>query len=728
MKPRSVDVNSIAHAFTASITPVRATLGYRIALVLVTLAMLVLPGIYLALIAASGWLVVWWTHAGLELFHGRGAGLIRIVLYLAPLAAGGILVLFMIKPLFARRGGQHRSTEIDRRTQPLLVAYVEALCRVMGAPIPTRIDVDVRVNASAAFRRGLISMLGNDLVLTIGLPLVATMSVRQLTAVLAHEFGHFSQGVGMRFSYLTVVINHWFGRVVYERDAWDEKLQEWSQESDFRIAIILWLARAGIWITRRILWILMQIGHLLSMLLSRQMEFDADQYAVRVTGHRSFIETMRLLPVLELAERGAHSDLGQAWSEGRLGDDLPALVQANFVQLPEKLRQEVVASAMESQAGMYASHPATGLRITRAETTPQQGVIGLDGSATALFSDFPGLCRATSLDFYRERIPELDSTRLQSTAALVADVKRIELQHQASQRVWGEGWGWARMLDPRGQTSSLEISNASAVDKSALRKRLLDAGITYATAREAAKVPVAALLNAASEQTRFRAASELTAAGQTIALHDFGVKNSHELLPAVARLNRTVEERSSGLLPLEQAARARLTALEAWLEVPDHGLTDCDAQTAATLRESLVTLASRQTEIRAMRLAFDELNALVQHLGEHREDERYIKAVLSRLEEVNKGLNLLRRLAAPYPFAHQKAATTIGMFLVPELPGRQDLNSSMRAGQGALERCFGLHNRCLGALALAIEAAETASGPVSRNPGATAIKPATPTT
>ena len=82
-------------------------------------------------------------------------------------------------------------------------------------------------------------MIGNDLVLTIGLPLAATMSVRELTAVLAHEFGHFSQGVGMRFSYLTVVINRWFARVVYERDAWDERLTEWSRESDVRIAIIL---------------------------------------------------------------------------------------------------------------------------------------------------------------------------------------------------------------------------------------------------------------------------------------------------------------------------------------------------------------------------------------------------------------------------------------------------------------------------------------------------------
>jgi hypothetical protein len=67
-------------------------------------------------------------------------------------------------------------------------------------------------------------MFGNDLVLTIGMPLVAGMSLRQFAGVLAHEFGHFSQGAGMRLSFIIRSINLWFMRVVYERDDWDERL------------------------------------------------------------------------------------------------------------------------------------------------------------------------------------------------------------------------------------------------------------------------------------------------------------------------------------------------------------------------------------------------------------------------------------------------------------------------------------------------------------------------
>jgi hypothetical protein len=55
--------------------------------------------------------------------------------------------------------------------------------------------------------------LGNDLVLTIGLPLVAGFNLREFAGVLAHEFGHFSQGVGMRISYVIRSISFWFTRV-----------------------------------------------------------------------------------------------------------------------------------------------------------------------------------------------------------------------------------------------------------------------------------------------------------------------------------------------------------------------------------------------------------------------------------------------------------------------------------------------------------------------------------
>ena len=124
-----------------------------------------------------------------------------------------------------------------------------------------------------------------DLVLTIGLPLVAGMDLTMLTGVLAHEFGHFAQGTGMRLTYVIRSINGWFARVVYERDSWDQWLVDAQHTSEhWAISIIVALARLFVWMTRRILWVLMVIGHGVSSFMLRQMEFDADRYEARVSG------------------------------------------------------------------------------------------------------------------------------------------------------------------------------------------------------------------------------------------------------------------------------------------------------------------------------------------------------------------------------------------------------------------------------------------------------------
>jgi Zn-dependent protease with chaperone function len=70
--------------------------------------------------------------------------------------------------------------------------------------------LDLQVNASASFRRGFLSLFSRDLTLTIGLPLVAGLTVRQLGGVLAHEFGHFAQGAGMRLTFVVRSVNAWF--------------------------------------------------------------------------------------------------------------------------------------------------------------------------------------------------------------------------------------------------------------------------------------------------------------------------------------------------------------------------------------------------------------------------------------------------------------------------------------------------------------------------------------
>jgi Zn-dependent protease with chaperone function len=196
-----------------------------------------------------------------------------------------VLVFFMVKPLFARRAPRAQPLAMNPALEPTLYAFIARICDLVGAPMPRRIDLVCDLNAAAGFRRGAVSLLGNDLVLTIGLPLVSGLSLQQFAGIIAHEFGHFAQGFGMRLSYIIRRINGWFVRLVYERDAWDLWLEELGMEGqDAGTLIVVNFARLGVGASRLVLKLLMLLAHAVSCFLLRQMEYDADSYAIKVAG------------------------------------------------------------------------------------------------------------------------------------------------------------------------------------------------------------------------------------------------------------------------------------------------------------------------------------------------------------------------------------------------------------------------------------------------------------
>ena len=193
-------------AFHGEIESVRPTWTYRLALVLVGIVMLLLPVVYVGIICLVAYGM--YLHAVYDLWFfqisraGGRAAILAFVGYAGVLFAGGIALLFMIKPLFARTVEIERRRSLTRDGEPLLFAFVDRICDSVGSLRPRRIDVDCQVNASAGFRRGLWSVVvGNDLVLTIGLSLVAGINVQQFAGILAHEFGHFSQGMGLQIEF-----------------------------------------------------------------------------------------------------------------------------------------------------------------------------------------------------------------------------------------------------------------------------------------------------------------------------------------------------------------------------------------------------------------------------------------------------------------------------------------------------------------------------------------------
>jgi Zn-dependent protease with chaperone function len=379
--------------------PKSVSLLYKLGLGAVAFIMVLLPIIYVGIILLVAWGV---SEHALHPRYQLGGGTVALLGYLAPIIVGGVLVFFMIKPLFARRPKDYEPHGVLPAEEPELFRLLYAVCDTVQAPRPARVLVDFQVNAFAGFRRGLPDLLRRRLTVSIGLPLVAGLSVRQFGGVLAHEFGHFSQGAAMRLTFIVWSVNAWFARVVYERDAWDDRLRSSAQRSDFRFGIILHLARAMVWVTRGILWLLMNVGHAVSCFMMRQMEFDADRFESQVVGSETFAETTRHFQLLNAAWQQTIAQQTEAYATNRLVNDLPRLSAMAAKRLATKAVQANRAVLPTAKTGWFDTHPSDHDRIQASKALGAVGMLHGDGDATKLFRDFTATAQALTKHYYEE--------------------------------------------------------------------------------------------------------------------------------------------------------------------------------------------------------------------------------------------------------------------------------------------------------------------------------------
>src|SRR6266403_5393076 len=140
-------------AFSGAFARTKTGPLYSAGLAIVAFAMVLLPLIYLALIAFTAWAVLLHLKNDTWIFEGgSGGGFYRLILYLGPAVAGGILVFFMVKPFFAAKAKGPQPIRLDPAKEPLLFAFVQKICKLVGAPVPCRIDADCQVKASASLR------------------------------------------------------------------------------------------------------------------------------------------------------------------------------------------------------------------------------------------------------------------------------------------------------------------------------------------------------------------------------------------------------------------------------------------------------------------------------------------------------------------------------------------------------------------------------------------------
>ncbi len=117
---------------------------------------------------------------------------------LVVLVPQGVFATMVVRALWLRFGAPP-GYRLAPGEAPELQAEIERLRLAAGAPPLEAVVIDSDLNAGAASMPRLLGLLGDRHYLVIGLPLMRLLDAAELSAVIAHEFGHFRGGHG-RFS------------------------------------------------------------------------------------------------------------------------------------------------------------------------------------------------------------------------------------------------------------------------------------------------------------------------------------------------------------------------------------------------------------------------------------------------------------------------------------------------------------------------------------------------
>jgi Zn-dependent protease with chaperone function len=385
--------------------------AYRVRTLAVLAGLFAFLLLYLALVAAACYAAHWLVLHPPTIPSGRGAILV-LVAYVGSIAALGMLLLFLAKGLFkAQRTDRQTYIPVTRQQQPELFAFIDKVCEETSAPKPAGVYVSPDVNAAVFYDTSLVNLVVPPRkYLLIGAGLVNAVGLREFKAVLAHEFGHFSQkslAVG-RYVYMA---NRILGDVVYGQDSWDDLLRQWCSV-DIRFSFPAWGLRGVVWVLRKGLGGVFRGINLMHLSLGRQMEFNADDVAVSVAGSDAIVHTLCRVEYADRCFAVTARELSVAADHGLRTRNLfhhLALV-ADYLRVrnndptlgvPPQPPARVFdpGAAGDGPPAMWASHPPNHEREANAKRVPLPAPPD-DRSAWLLFRDADAVRAALSEVFY----------------------------------------------------------------------------------------------------------------------------------------------------------------------------------------------------------------------------------------------------------------------------------------------------------------------------------------
>jgi Zn-dependent protease with chaperone function len=261
----------------------------------------------------------------------------------------GLIAVFATVPLMRStvgairavffRIGRPEGLPLDRSEGAALYALVEDIRRLVGAPPVHTVVITTDFNAGAASHLPPWRVRRHR-TLVLGLPVLATLSMAELRAVIAHELAHFSGAHDPFAAWVYRTRRSWFAL----RQSLDERLAT--------PLYVYWLIR---WYVPRL--------NAASSAVVRRHEFVADRVAARVAGSRATADALIVF------EAGARFATDTFWPAIRASYERDAEPPRPYTQM---LAWTGRASSIEAVDALFAgeatseeTHPALGERVAR---------------------------------------------------------------------------------------------------------------------------------------------------------------------------------------------------------------------------------------------------------------------------------------------------------------------------------------------------------------------------
>ncbi|MBB4035872.1 Zn-dependent protease with chaperone function [Dysgonomonas hofstadii] len=226
---------------------------------------------------------------------------ITIILGIGLASLGIMVFIFLVKFLFKTHSvDRSHLVEISEKDYPQLFSMIEDIACEAETKFPKKVYLSGEVNAAVFYDSNFWSMffpIRKNLL--IGMGLVNTVTEQELKAVLAHEFGHFSQRSMSVGSYVYNV-NQVIFNMLYDNESFDKMIQAWAGLTGYFSIFVL----IAVKIINGIQWILQKMYGFVNvrhMALSREMEFHADQVAANIAGSKPLEDSLLRLDLSQQA-------------------------------------------------------------------------------------------------------------------------------------------------------------------------------------------------------------------------------------------------------------------------------------------------------------------------------------------------------------------------------------------------------------------------------------------